>query len=263
VVWILTKFYHGIGGKRPKKPLFCGCFTQYADCLKISFMRRFLLSFAALYALALLPVIGQVKPAEPEIKEPKKANSRPTPTPEPPPAEPFDKADAKTMAAQCAELVTEKGVIDIELYPEMAPETVRNFLNLVAIGAYDTTVFSRVVPGFVIQGGNLATRETATIALVKRSHRTIPDEPNKVLHERGVVSMARSDEPNSASTHFFILVDAAPTLDGKFAAFGRITRGMDVVDTINKMPVIGDKPEKPVRVKKASTVNCATSSSNP
>jgi len=189
---------------------------------------------------------------------PHKANSRPTPTPEPPPAEPFDKADVKTLAAQCVELDTEKGLIDIELYPEMAPETVRNFLNLVAIGAYDTTTFSRVVPGFVIQGGNLATRETATLALAKRAQRTIPDEPNRVLHERGVLSMARSDEPNSASTHFFILVNAAPLLDGRFAAFGRVTKGMDVVDVINRVPVIDEKPEKPVRLKKASVITCAS-----
>lgn len=77
-----------------------------------------------------------------------------------------------------------------------------------------------------------------------------------MLHERGVVSMARSDEPNSASTHFFILVDAAPLLDGKFAAFGRVTKGMDIVDTINKVTVIDEKPEKPVRMKKATVLPC-------
>lgn len=188
--------------------------------------------------------------------EPKKANVRPAPTPEPQATEPFDKADVKTMATQCVELATDAGDIYIELYPENAPETVRNFLNLVAIGAFDTTTFSRLVPGFVIQGGSLATRETMTASLAKRSHRTIPDEPNKILHERGVVSMARPDEPNQASTHFFILVDAAPTLDGKFAAFGRVTKGMDVVDAVNKMPVIGDKPEEPVRIKRASVFGC-------
>ncbi len=68
--------------------------------------------------------------------------------------------------------------------------------------------------------------------------------------------MARPDEPNSASTHFFILVDAAPTLDGKFAAFGRVTKGMDVVDAINKGPVEGDKPTKPVRISKVTVYAC-------
>ncbi|MEP6848683.1 MAG: peptidylprolyl isomerase, partial [Acidobacteriota bacterium] len=93
---------------------------------------------------------------------------------------------------------------------------------------------------------------------LKRGHRTIQDEPNKILHERGVVSMARPDEPNQASTHFFILVDTAPLLDGKFAAFGRVTKGMEIVEAINKVPVVGDKPEKPVRLKKASVITCST-----
>ena len=89
---------------------------------------------------------------------PAKANARPTPTPAPPAIEPFDKADVKTMASKCVTLDTEAGSIVLEMYPESAPESVRNFLNLVATGAYDTTTFSRVVPGFVIQGGDLYTR---------------------------------------------------------------------------------------------------------
>jgi peptidyl-prolyl cis-trans isomerase B (cyclophilin B) len=69
--------------------------------------------------------------------------------------------------------------------------------------------------------------------------------------------MARSDEPNSATTHFFILVSDAPTLDGKFAAFGRVTKGMDVVDAINRAPVQNEKPDKPVRIRKATVGTCA------
>jgi peptidyl-prolyl cis-trans isomerase B (cyclophilin B) len=179
----------------------------------------------------------------PEKREPVKANPRPSPTP-PPFVEPFEKADVRSMASKCVMLETEAGNIEIELYPESAPESVRNFLDLVAIGALDTTTFSRVVPGFVIQGGNIATRE-------------IPDEPNKILHERGIVSMARSSEPDSATTHFFILVDSAPSLDGTFAAFGRVTKGMDVVDAINKAPVEGEKPVKPVKIKKAIVTACS------
>ena len=191
----------------------------------------------------------------PTPDSPPKANQRP---PEKPAAEPFDKADVATMAAKCVDLDTEAGMIEMELFPESAPESVRNFLNLVATGAYETTVFSRVVPGFVIQGGDLYTRDgKMTYALGMRARKTIVDEPSKILHERGIVSMARSDEPNTASTHFFILVDAAPSLDGKFAAFGRVTRGMDVVDTINKVPVENEKPAKPVRIKKASVRACA------
>ena len=194
--------------------------------------------------------------ATPESREPAKANARPTP--EPPKAEPFDKADIATMAAKCVKLETEAGGIEIEMYPESAPESVRNFLNLTSTGAYDTTVFSRVVPGFVVQGGDLYTRDgKMTYALGMRARRTIPDEPSKILHERGIVSMARSDEPNQATTHFFILVDSAPSLDGKFSAFGRVTHGMEVVDAINKAPVEAEKPDKPVRIKKASVLVCS------
>ena len=186
-----------------------------------------------------------------------KANARPAPAVEAKP-EPFDKADIAKMASQCVTLDTEAGVIAIELYPEHAPESVRNFLNLAATGLFDGTTFDRVVPGFVIQGGNMWSREGGKVsrAVGERARRTIPDEPNKVLHERGVVSMARTDEPNSATTNFFILVKEAQFLDGKFAAFGRVTKGMEVVDEINKAPVSEEKPEKPVRIKKAIVAPC-------
>ena len=203
-------------------------------------------------------ILAQGSPQATPTPDPPKANQRP---PEKPTAEPFDKADVATMAAKCVSLDTEAGVINIELYPESAPESVRNFLNLVATGAYDTTLFSRVVPGFVIQGGDLYTREgKMTYALGMRARKTIVDEPNKILHERGVVSMARSDDPNTASTHFFILVNTASGLDGKFAAFGRVVQGMDVVDVINKVPVENEKPAKPVRIKKASVQACTGAS---
>ncbi len=187
---------------------------------------------------------------------PKKSNERPAESQTT--AEPFDKADIKTMAAKCVVFDTEAGVIEMELYPESAPESVRNFLNLVSIGAFNTTTFGRIVPGFVVQGGNIWTREGGvSMELGRRARRTIPDEPNKILHERGVVSMARPDEANSATTNFFILVDSAAYLDGKFAAFGRVTKGLDVADAINKAPVEEEKPVKPVRIKKADVITCA------
>lgn len=192
-------------------------------------------------------------------REPVKINARPTPKLEAVKGEPFDKADVKTMAAQCVSLDTEAGVIELEMYPESAPESVRNFLNLATMGFYDTTAFSRVVPGFVIQGGNLFTREKITAQIDQRARRTIPDEPNKILHERSILSMARATEPNTATTNFFILIDSAPSLDGSFAAFGRVTKGMEVVDAINKGKVNGDKPEKPVKIRKAGVVTCAAS----
>jgi peptidyl-prolyl cis-trans isomerase B (cyclophilin B) len=189
---------------------------------------------------------------------PQKANARPSSTPAAAKPDPFDNVDVKTMAGQCVRLNTEVGIIELELYPEEALETVRNFLNLVATGSYDTTTFSRVVPGFVIQGGNLTTRDGPwTNELAARVRKTIPDEPNKILHQPGVVSMARPDTPNGATTHFFILVSEEPDLDGKFAAFGRVTKGMDVVQAINKAPVTGEKPDKPVRIKKAIVFSCS------
>jgi len=200
---------------------------------------------------------------QPELKDPAKTNTRPAATTATKP-EPFEKADVKTMAEQCVSLDTEAGVIEMELYPEHAPETVRNFLNLAATGMFDTTIFSRVVPDFVIQGGDVWSRDgKVSIPMGERARRTVPDEPNKILHERGVVSMARTDEPNSATTHFFILVKPSPPLDGKFAAFGRVTKGMEVVDAINKAPVTDEKPAKPVKIRKVTVASCVGTRDEP
>lgn len=139
----------------------------------------------------------------------RKANARPTASPTPK-SEPFDGASVDQMSGQCVTLETEQGAIVIQMLPEKAPQTVRSFLNLVATGALDTTTFSRVVRGFVIQGGNLSTSEKWGPELAARMQRTLPDEPSDVGHVRTIVSMARSDEPNSATTHFFILVGDGP-----------------------------------------------------
>lgn len=191
----------------------------------------------------------------------KKSNTRPDP---PAAKEPFDDATVAAMAKQCVSLDTESGLIVVEMYPESALESVRNFLNLAATGLLDTTTFSRVVPDFVIQGGDLYTREgEMTRAIGLRARKIIPDEPNSIRHERGVISMARGEEANTATTNFFILVDSAPYLDGKFAAFGRVTKGMDVVDAVNKADVTDEKPAKPVRIKKASVAVCSAETPNP
>lgn len=161
------------------------------------------------------------------------------------------------MAAQCVKLESEAGTIEIKMLPEVAPHAVRNFLNLAATGAFDTTTFSRVVKNFVIQGGNLSTRAEMTPALAARSRRTIPDEPSSVKHVRGVVSMARPDAPDSATTNFFILVSDASHLNKTFTAFGRVTKGMEAVDAINKMAVAGETPLNPVRIGSAVVFKCA------
>ncbi|MBK6750163.1 MAG: peptidylprolyl isomerase [Acidobacteria bacterium] len=241
------------------------CFTYEPIYLKIhqntAMLKKGLFAFTVITfasGFVFSQANNSVPTPTPVGKETPKANPRPTPMPYEAMPEPFDKADVKAMAGQCVSFDTEAGMIEIEVYPESAPESVRNFLNLAATGLLDTTTFNRVVPGFVIQGGRLWSREGGiTRAMGVRARRTIPDEPNKILHERGVVSMARGDEPNSATNDFFILVANAPYLDGKFAAFGRVTKGMDVVDTINKAAVIEEKPEKPVRIKKATVKPCA------
>ena len=208
---------------------------------------------AGLILLAVMSVSGQSgEPTEP----PKKANVRTpeaavTNTPEP-----FDGATVEKMASQCVTLETELGAIEIAFMPEVAPEAVRNFLNLSATGALDTTTFSRTVKGFVIQGGNLGTSEKWSAELAKRMTRKLPDEPGLVKHVRGIVSMARSDEPNSATTHFFILVGPGPHLDSKFSAFGTVTKGIEVADAINQAPAEGEKPEKPVKINRAIVTPC-------
>src|SRR5882672_2609746 len=213
--------------------------------------------------LALLGVFAFSTPAgaqeptngPPRTDNAKKANARPAePTADTP--EPFDGATVEKMASQCVSLETELGTIELEMIPEVAPESVRNFLNLAATGALDTTTFSRVVKDFVIQGGNLSTSEKWGYDLAKRMLRKLPDEPGLVKHVRGIVSMARPAEPNGATTHFFILVGDGPHLDGKFSAFGRVTKGIEVADAINHAPVDGEKPNKPVRINHALVAPC-------
>ncbi len=210
------------------------------------------------FCLAMLSVdiAAQNKPSETEVVKPvKKANQRPVI--ESSKIEPFDKATVEMMAKQCVKFETEAGNIEMEMFPESAPESVRNFLNLTATGALDTTTFSRVVPGFIVQGGDLYTRQQKmTVELGNRARKTVPDEPSQIKHERGILSMARTDEPNTATTNFFILVGNAPHLDGTFAAFGRVVKGMEIVDAINKMPAENEKPKNPVRITKATIAPC-------
>lgn len=187
---------------------------------------------------------------------PKKANVRSETAQVANTAEPFDGASVEKLAGHCVTLETELGAIEIAMMPEVAPEAARNFLNLSATGALDTTTFSRTVKGFVIQGGNLSTSEKWSAELARRMQRRLPDEPGLVKHVRGVVSMARTDEPNSGTTHFFILVGSGQHLDGKFSAFGTVTKGIEVADAINQAPAEDEKPEKPVKINRALVAPC-------
>lgn len=213
-------------------------------------MNKIVVAFLGFVLIATTASAQSNAPTDP----PKKANVRTTV--EAPPAEPFDGASVEKMGSQCVTLETELGAIDIAFMPEVAPEAVRNFLNLAATGALDTTTFSRTVKGFVIQGGNLSTSQKWSAELAKRMTRRLPDEPGIVKHVRGIVSMARTDEPNSGTTHFFILVGPGQHLDGKFSAFGTVTKGIEVADAINQAPADGEKPDKPVKINRAVVNPC-------
>ena len=216
--------------------------------------------FVVLVAVTFTLMGGSLAHAQnpaPSAENLKKANTRPAEAPAPVPVrDPFEGATVEKMTGYCVNLETESGEIVIEMLPAKAPETVRAFLNLAAVGALDTTIFSRVVKGFVIQGGNLSTSENWNAQLAERMSRHLPDEPSDVKHVRGIASMARGDEPNSATTHFFILVGEGPHLDGKFTAFGRVLAGIEVVDAINHAPADGEKPVVPVRIKHAGVAQC-------
>jgi peptidyl-prolyl cis-trans isomerase B (cyclophilin B) len=213
----------------------------------------------AVIVMSLLVLLGSSAFAQnpaPNTERPKKANTRPAETSQPKP-DPFEGASVEKMTGQCVKLETEQGAIVIEMLPAKASESVRGFLNLAATGSLDTTTFSRVVPGFVIQGGNLSTSEKWNQQLANRTGKRLPDEPSDLKHERGVVSMARSEEPNSATTHFFILVGAGPHLDGKFSAFGRVRSGLEVADAINRAPTENEVPTVPIRITHATVSPCA------
>lgn len=223
--------------------------------LFLRFIRQLVLAAACTMALAIS--VGAQEPTRgvPRADNAKKANARPVEATVDAP-DPFDGASVERMAAQCVSLETELGAIEIEMIPEVAPESVRGFLNLAAKGALDTTTFSRTVKDFVIQGGNLSTSEKWGFDLAKRMSRKLPDEPGLVKHVRGIVSMARPEQANSATTHFFILVGDGHHLDGKFSAFGRVTKGIEVADVINRAPAEGEKPNKPVRINRALVAPC-------
>jgi len=199
---------------------------------------------------------GQSQPPQNPADAAKKTNVRPADAASVAP-EPFDGVPLEKLTGKCVTLDTEAGAIIIEMIPEVAPEAVRNFLNLAALGALDTTTFGRVVKDFVIQGGNLFTSEKWGVELARRMSRKLPDEPSDIKHVRGIVSMARTEEPNSATTHFFILVGEGHHLDGKFAAFGRVLKGIEVADAINHAPAEGEKPLKPVHIKHAIVSQCS------
>ena len=124
------------------------------------------------------------------------------------------------------------GVITAELYPDIAPVTVENFVNLINKGFFNGLIFHRVIPNFMIQGGDPDGSGRGGPGYTIKGEFTANGFENNLKHERGVLSMARTGNPNSAGSQFFIMVDDSPHLDGQYASFGKVTGGMEVVDEI-------------------------------
>lgn len=145
------------------------------------------------------------------------------------------------------------GTIKLELYPDIAPNTVKNFISLANKGYYDGLIFHRVIPGFMIQGGCPEGTGTGGPGYCIKGEFKSNGFANNLKHSKGVISMARTMIPDSAGSQFFIMVDDAPHLDGQYAAFGKVTEGMDVADQIvsakrNAM----DKPNEDQKMKKVT-----------
>ena len=145
-------------------------------------------------------------------------------------------------------------IIKAELYPETAPNTVNNFISLIRKGFYNGVIFHRVIPGFMIQGGDPKGIGIGGPGYSIRGEFTANGFPNPLKHDRGVLSMARTMAPNSAGSQFFIMHEDSPHLDGQYAAFGRVIEGLEAVDSIASVRTdYQDKPRVP-QVMKSVTV---------
>ena len=141
-------------------------------------------------------------------------------------------------------------IMKLELYPDVAPNTVKNFISLANKGYYNGLIFHRVIEGFMIQGGCPEGTGTGGPGYSIKGEFSQNGFKNDLKHEAGVISMARSMMPNSAGSQFFIMHKDAPHLDGAYAAFGKITEGMDVVNKIATVPTnFNDKPLEPQQIK--------------
>src|SRR6187401_1948436 len=161
-----------------------------------------------------------------------------------PPPEPVPFADEtpEQLGKHTAVIETTLGNITIGFDAQTAPEHVRNFLQLAQSGAYEGTSFHRVVRGFVVQAGAMNYRSSPLTEKQQQRVRRLQPEFNDTKHVKGIVSMARGDDPASATTSFFIVTADAPTLDGKYTVFGRVIDGLDVLDKIESTPVSGESP---------------------
>jgi peptidyl-prolyl cis-trans isomerase B (cyclophilin B) len=144
-------------------------------------------------------------------------------------------------------------IISVELYPEIAPNTVSNFISLVKSGFYDGVIFHRVIPGFMIQGGDPEGTGMGGPGYSIKGEFSGNGFDNQLKHDKGVISMARSAMPNSAGSQFFIMVEKSPHLDGQYAAFGKVIDGIDEADRIVGVKRdYNDRPREEQRMKKVT-----------
>ncbi|NLK71680.1 MAG: peptidylprolyl isomerase [Clostridiales bacterium] len=146
--------------------------------------------------------------------------------------------------------------IQIELYPDIAPNTVNNFISLVKKNYYNGVIFHRVIPHFMIQGGDPEGNGTGGPGYRIKGEFSSNGFKNDLKHDRGVISMARTSDPDSAGSQFFIMVEKSPHLDGQYAAFGKVTEGMEEVDRI--VSVLTDFRDKPKEDQKMKIVTVNT-----
>ncbi len=170
---------------------------------------------------------------------------------EPKKVEPFLGAPVSALH-RTVTMKTTLGTMKIRMEPDWAPENVRAFLKLTATGWYNGTAFHRIAKGFVVQGGTGQTR-TPPAHAADRWIRPVKGEFREdVKHVRGIVSMARGDDPDSATTSFFLVLDDAPHLDGKYSAFGKVIEGLDVLDAFAKEEVDGETPKRRIEIIEAT-----------
>jgi peptidyl-prolyl cis-trans isomerase B (cyclophilin B) len=172
----------------------------------------------------------------------------------PPSPEPFSAESIEELAGYRAVLETGLGPVTIEFLPRVAPGHVRQFLRLAQAGVYDGMAFHRVAPGFVIQTGALSTRLQPLTEKQQKLVVNLRPEFNDTKHVKGVVSMARGDDPASANTSFFICTGTSTALDGVYTAFGRVVEGMTVVEAIEAVPRSGEAPNSRVDLRTVRVV---------
>jgi len=180
-----------------------------------------------------------------------RATIRDTPAPAP---EPFAETPVAELGRHRAVIETSMGNLTVELFPDRAPTHVRAFLRMAASGVYDGTAIHRVARGFVVQGGFLGSRKEPLEPKQQAYVRPLPPEFNPTPHDRGILSMARGDDPGSATSSFFIVLARTPALDNRYTVFGRVMDGLDVLEKIEAVPVTGETPATRIEVPRVRVI---------